>query len=135
VEVRPAKATLFHVIRNPFDPISVMMVRGHRSFANSIDHYFDACATLARIRRHVEPTRIHAVRYEDLVAAPRATLRGMCTFLGVEATTTYLDACAAVVGPRPAPRHAMVEWTQPWIKTVEDRIAEHDFLEGYTYDG
>ncbi|HEY3671111.1 MAG TPA: sulfotransferase [Acidimicrobiia bacterium] len=134
VEVRPARATLLHVIRNPFDPISVMMVRGHRSFANSIDHYFDACETLARIRRQVAPSQFHEVRYEDLVATPRDTLRAMCTFLGVGTTASYLDACAAVVAPRPAPRRAMVEWTQPWITTVEDRIAEHDFLKGYSYD-
>jgi hypothetical protein len=112
----------------------VMMVRGHRSFANSIDHYFDACETLARIRGQVAPSQVHEVRYETLVAAPQATVRGMCTFLGVAAPTTYLDACAEVVAPRPPPRHTMVEWTQPWIEIVEQRIAAHDFLEGYSYD-
>ena len=37
---------LIQVIRNPFDPITAMMIRGGRSFDNSIGHYFAACETL-----------------------------------------------------------------------------------------
>ena len=34
------------VIRNPFDPISIMMIRGKRSFENALQHYFEDCDTL-----------------------------------------------------------------------------------------
>ena len=131
----PASPKLVHVIRNPFDPISVMMVRGHRSFANSVDHYFTACATLETLRSTVARTDLHAVRYEDLVADPRRELRALCAVLGVDADEGDLDACAAIVRPGPEPSRRTVEWTRPWIDAVEARLADHDFLQGYSYDG
>ena len=130
----PVAPKLVHVIRNPFDPISVMMVRGHRSFANSVDHYFTACATLETLRGNVGPADLHDVRYEDMVADPRSELRSLCAFLGVDAGDAYLDACAAIVRPDAEPSRHMVEWTRPWIDAVQARLADHDFLQGYSYD-
>jgi hypothetical protein len=130
---RPTAPKLIHAIRNPFDPISVMMVRGHRTFANSIDHYFAACATLEAIRQRVDVADVHEVRYEDMVASPHDELRALCAFVGVDADHAYLDACASIVAARPDPRH-IVEWTRPWIEAVETRLARHDFLQGYSYD-
>jgi Sulfotransferase family len=130
----PVAPKLVHVIRNPFDPISVMMVRGHRSFANSVDHYFTACATLETLRGNISPADLHDVRYEDMVADPRSELRSLCAFLGVDAGNAYLDACAAIVRPDAEPSRHMVEWTRPWIDAVQARLADHDFLQGYSYD-
>ena len=124
---------LIQVIRNPFDPISLMMVRGGRSFANSIDHYFAACETLARIRR-TEGGAILPVRYEAFVGDPIAGLTSACAFLGVDADRGYLDACASIVRPEPDRGREMVRWTRPWIDDVERRLARFDFLEGYSYE-
>jgi hypothetical protein len=124
---------LIQVIRNPFDPISLMMVRGGRSFANSIDHYFAACETLARIRR-TEGGAIFPVRYEAFVGDPIAGLTSVCAFLGVDADRAYLDACASIVRPEPDGGREMVRWTRPWIDDVERRLARFAFLEGYSYE-
>jgi hypothetical protein len=131
---RPTTAKLVHVIRNPFDPISLMMVRGHRSFENSIDHYFAACTTLETIRGRVDRHDLHEVRYEDMVEEPQAVLHALCTFVGVTADTAYLEACAAIVAPLPEPSRRMVEWTPRWIDVVESRLERHDFLQGYSYE-
>ena len=123
---------LIQVIRNPFDPISLMMVRGNRSFARAIDHYFAACETLTRIRR-AQGSAVIPVRYEVFVADPVSGLMSVCAFLGVDADRGYLDACASVVRPRPDRGRELVPWTRSLIDDVERRLARFDFLEGYTY--
>lgn len=123
---------LIQVVRNPFDPISLMMVRGRRSFANAIDHYFAACETLAHIRR-AEGAALLPVRYETFVGDPVAGLSMVCAFLGVDADRGYVDACAAVVRPQPDRGRELVPWTRSWIDDVERRLARFDFLEGYAY--
>ena len=42
---------LIQVIRNPYDPISVSMVRGRRTFENAVEQYFGNCETLVRLRQ------------------------------------------------------------------------------------
>jgi hypothetical protein len=124
---------LIHVIRNPFDPISVMMVRGRRSFHNAIDHYFTACETLAGIRRCVDATSLLSVHHETFVADPEGGLATVCRFLGVDADQDYLQACGRIIRRRPDRSRELVAWVQPWIEHVEQRIADFDFLRGYSY--
>jgi hypothetical protein len=124
---------LIQVIRNPFDPISLMMIRGGRSFSNAVDHYFAACETLARIRR-AEGSALLPVRYESFVDDPVAGLRTVCAHLGVDPGREYLDACASIVRPKPDRGREMVPWTQQWIDHVEGRLARFEFLEGYSYE-
>jgi Sulfotransferase family len=126
---------LIQVIRNPFDPISVMMVRGGRSFSDAIDRYFTACETLTALRRRLSPDALLPVRYEDIVADPEGGLASVCRFLGVDTDGGYLAACASIVRRRPDRSRDMVRWTRPWIDTVERRSAAVDFLEGYSYAG
>lgn len=134
-EAMPGVAVrLIQVIRNPFDPISVMMVRGGRSFRNAVDHYFQACEVLLEIRRRVEPGALLPVRYETFVAYPQGELTTVCRFLGVEPDPDYLAACAAIIRRAPDRSREMVEWPRRWINEVHQRIFDVDFLEGYRYD-
>lgn len=125
---------LVHVIRNPFDPISVMMVRGGRSFQNSIDHYFTSCAVLADIQHLAGAGGLLPVRYEDFVVDPTARLAEVCGFLGVDADSEYLRACAQIIKPAPERSRHMVEWTSRWIDVVHQRLSTFDFLKGYSYE-
>jgi len=124
---------LIQVIRNPFDPISLMMVRGGRTFSNAIEHYFTACERLEAIRRSAGPDALLPVRYETFLADPGAGLERVCGFLGVETDAEHVRACVAILRPRPDRSRDVVGWTRPWIDAVERRIADHDFLEGYAY--
>jgi hypothetical protein len=125
---------LVHVIRNPFDPISAMMVRGGRTFENAIDHYFGSCEILDRLRERLGAETMLPVRYEEFVREPVAGLGRVCGSLGIEADESYLRACAAIVRPEPDRSRAMVRWTEPWIGRVHSRMQAHRFLEGYSYD-
>ncbi len=122
------------VVRNPFDPISVMRVRGQRSVADAVDHYFASCDALLELRRRIDPERLLTVRHEDFVLDPRVQLAAVCRFLGIEPDANYLDACASIIGHRETPRQTLVEWSPRWIEDVERRIAQVDFLEGYAHD-
>jgi Sulfotransferase family len=128
-----ADVKLIQVIRNPFDPISVMMVRGKRSFDNAIDHYFRACSTLADLRRRVDPSALLSVYYEAFCADPEGHLAQTCRFLSVEPDAGYLRACGSIIHREPDRSRARVNWTPSLIAHVEHRIAEFDFLDGYSY--
>lgn len=125
---------LIQVIRNPYDPISAMMVRSGRSFENAIDHYFDYCQTLAKLRDRLPASSLTAVYYEEFVQQPRQKLAALCQFVGVEAHDSYLEACASIVQPTPHRYRQQVAWTPYWIGIVRDRMIPFDFLSGYTYE-
>lgn len=127
-------AKFIHVIRNPFDPMSVMMVRGQRSFENALAHYFDYCETLVAVRKQLDSSNLMAVRYEEFVRQPQVKLAEICRFLGVEAGEDYLGACASIVHDSPERSRDMVAWQADWIEMVEERIAQVDFLEGYSFE-
>lgn len=123
---------LIQVIRNPFDVISVMMVRGKRSFENSINHYFNNCESLVKIRQQMG-TDMHAVRYERFVVHPTYNLSRLCNFLGIDPHADYLQACADLMHEKPDHSRSMVEWTPEWKQVVEDKLAKYDFLQGYSF--
>jgi hypothetical protein len=129
VEVR-----MLHAIRNPFDPIAVMMVRGNRSFRNAIDHYFRACDTLVELEERLDPSCLFRIRHETFVRDPATSLSQICGFLGVDPMPSYLQACASIIRDEPDRSRTMVSWNDRWIGEVQTLMASFDFLEGYSYD-
>jgi hypothetical protein len=125
---------VLHVIRNPFDPISVMMVRGRRTFENAIEHYFRACHALTDIRWRIPPEDLLPVRHEDFVSRTPRELGRVCGFLGVDAPPAYLNACTSIIRDAPDRSRDLVEWTPFWIRRVERELTAFDFLEGYSYE-
>lgn len=121
------------VIRNPFDPISIMMVRGKRTFENALNHYFEDCNTLVDLRKELNPDNLYSVRYEDFVKSPSSELSNLCQFLGTEVTDDYLEACTRIMRDTPDQSRSLVEWEQNWIDQVQAKIIQYDFLDGYTY--
>ena len=129
VRVRP-----IHVIRNPFDPISAMMVRGKRTFKNAIDHYFHRCKTLAELRDGLGDANLLTMRYEELVRQPVTNLRRLCRFLGVDADDAYLQACCKILHPVPDQYRHLVPWDSRWIDVVQRQTNQFDFLAGYSFE-
>jgi hypothetical protein len=125
---------IIHIIRNPYDPISLMMIRGNRSFQNAIDHYFSYCETLIALREQLEASSLHVVRYEDFIRDPREQLSAVCAFLGLEADEGYLEACASILYESPKQERHMVDWEKQWIEVVQKRINQVPFLAGYDFD-
>ena len=124
---------MIQVIRNPFDVISVMMVRGKRTFEDSIDHYFTSCENLTKLRAQMR-TNLIAVHYENLVTYPKENLIRVCNFLGVEPHDEYVQACSGILHDKPDRSRYMVEWTPKWRRIVEENLARYDFLQGYYFE-
>jgi hypothetical protein len=122
------------VVRNPYDPISYIMVRGNRSFENAIDHYFTNCATAARLQERIGPDNVLMVRYETFVTSFESQLRRVCDFLGLEADEEYIAACGSIVRTSPVRDRERVAWEPGWKQAVGDRMQAFDFLDGYSFE-
>jgi hypothetical protein len=122
------------VVRNPFDPIAVSMVRGNRTFEEAVEHYFSKCEFLVDIRKRLAGSSLLVVRYEDFIADPAAGLKSICAFLGIEAEPGYLSACTAVLHKNPVQDRRLIEWTPDPIRLVQEKIGQYDFLAGYAFD-
>ncbi len=121
------------VIRNPYDPISAMMVRGGRSFENAIGTYFAYCETLTTLRNQLGPSRLLSVRYEDFVRDGRTHLTNICEFLGLQAEPDYLTACTDILHDAPETSRQWVTWDAAHIDQVAAQIERFDFLSGYAF--
>jgi hypothetical protein len=124
---------LIQVIRNPFDTISYLMVRGKRTFANAIDYYFTNCQTIVELRDQLDEAALLPVKYEDFVLHPREKLEMVCTFLGIDSDEDYLSACTEILHPEPHQNRQMITWESKWIDQVQYLIDQFAFLEGYSY--
>lgn len=129
----PVQVRFIQVIRNPYDPISVSIVRGGRSFEGAVAHYFSNCETLVSLRAQLNDAALLAVRYEDFVRQPEEHLTRLCRYLGIEAEDDYVQACRSILRPAPDRSRDMVRWDSKWIDAVKEKIAQYDFLEGYSF--
>ncbi|HEX5690403.1 MAG TPA: sulfotransferase, partial [Roseiflexaceae bacterium] len=129
------RVKLIQVIRNPYDPISVMMVRGKRSFENACEHYFASCQSLVALRNRLDSAQLLALKYEDFIAEPEMHLTTVCRYLGIAAHEDYINACASILHKEPDRRRTMVPWNDRWIAIVQQQIERYDFLQGYSFEG
>jgi hypothetical protein len=129
----PVRVKFIQVIRNPYDPISVSIVRGGRSFEEAIEHYFTNCETLVTLRQQLDESTLLALRYEEFVIQPESNLARLCHYLGIEADDEYLQACLSILHPAPDQNRQMTAWESKWIDAVREKIEQFDFLEGYSF--
>lgn len=126
-----------HVTRNPYDTIARMtlITRGGAA-EHSLGSATSAYARLARLTAGlIEEERypVYTIRHESIVAAPHMELQQLCGFLGVDADDSYLDACAGILFPSPRRTRELIEWPADAKKEVEQIIARHSFLHGYSW--
>lgn len=130
--VRPL---FIHVVRDPLDPISAMVVRGKRTLEEAIADYAGQCRTLVELRGRIAPERLLTVEYETFVRDPIDGLRTTCRFLGLEPDPRYLDTCTAIVDPSSPGERRMIEWSTEQVEAVHQLIAGTAFLDRYRRDG
>lgn len=54
-----------------------------------------------KIKAMVNSIDVYELRQEDFIKEPKAQLRKLCLWLGVEPSLNYLDACASIVFDSP----------------------------------
>jgi hypothetical protein len=135
-----------HVVRNPFDCITTMATRAAQRQAErtggalpapdlwkAADRYVVLCEEVERLKRALGDA-MHEVRHEDFVAQPAEELRKLCEWLGLDAGSEYLAACAGIVWPNPRRTRDRVAWPTDLRSKVETLVARTDHLRGYRFD-
>jgi hypothetical protein len=130
----PLDVRFVHVVRNPYDNIATMMLRGGRSFDSAFAQYAANCEAIVPMVDQIGRADLHRVRHEGLVADPRDTLAELCRFLVVEADEPFITAASARVYRSPAHSRTEVEWRPEDDRRVRELIGRFDFLAGYTWD-
>jgi hypothetical protein len=131
---RPLK--FVHVLRNPFDNISTIYRRrkADTTLRHALEKYMARVVANTALIERVGAENVHVVRLEDLIAAPKPTVAGMCAFFDLDAPDHYLDACAKVVFPAPRKTRAAVEWTPDLVRELQDRLAPYPLFAGYSFE-
>lgn len=129
-----APLRLVHVMRNPFDILATRHRRSGAPMEKLTRVTFGLARGVAAIRARTGPEGLLDVRHEDVIADPRREVRRLCAFVGLDAAPAYLDACAAVLFPSQRRSRDSYAWTPAERRAVEEGIAAHDFLRGYSFD-
>ena len=129
----PMDLRFIHVVRNPFDNITTMMLRSGRTFDSAFDRYFANCEAIVDLVERLGLDALLRIRHEDVILDPTATLTAACEFLGVRPEGEYLEACASILFVSPSRSRAKVPWTEDMRERVERRIDDFDFLAGYRF--
>ena len=120
-----------HVVRDPFDPIAVTVVRGNRSFEDAVADHAAQCERLERLRSLIPSEHLLTVRYEELVGRPDEQIRRACEFLRLVPEPGYVEACAAIIRSDVRPERDRIEWTPERVAAVHAVIDAVPFLEPY----
>lgn len=129
---------LIQVVRNPFDNISTIALRTRKrqlasDLAKSAKFYFSLCETVQKLRNEMDPDNLIELRHEALIDSPKESLSNLCSRLGVETTSQYLDDCSGIFYSTPHRSRHDVQWSEELIDEVQERMRGIDFLEGYTF--
>lgn len=124
-----------HVMRNPYDVLATMSRRSPRKTLDThVDVFFKLCASIQALKRQLQPDEIFDVRLESFIDNPKAHLQRLCSFLGVQAESRYLDECAKIVFGSPKKSRFDIQWSGDAVAAVKERMEAFDFLSGYAYD-
>lgn len=129
-----AGVRLVHVIRNPYDSISAMVLRSDRTFESAIADYFTQCENLQTIQAAMAFEELIEVRYESVTSRPSEQMDRICTFLGVEPSRSYLAACVQLIDSQRAGERHKVAWTAGHVASVARQMTGYPFLSGYSHD-
>jgi Sulfotransferase family len=123
-----------HVTRNPFDNIATESRRHNMSLSQATAWYEQICRAVRTARPLLDPSELVDLRYEDFAGDTPSALADLCQFVGVEAGTAYLEACASIVWPSTNRSRDSVEWSAADRRGVERLIETYDVLQSYAFD-
>jgi hypothetical protein len=130
-----APLRFIHILRNPLDNIATMALRGggtnHIDVA--IEHYTRRCLASALLIE-ARPADVITFYHEDILSRPRPELTALASAIGLEAETSWLDACVRVIAPAPNRSRGKVTWSNAQLTTVRQLMSRHAYLQRYEKD-
>lgn len=125
---------VIQVIRNPFDNIASAHKTWDITIDRAINYYFTNAEYVDDIASVLSDAELFRTRHEDFVYETRAEMESLCEYLSLEIDEQYLDTCEEFVFDSPKKTRHDAEWSDEQIQRVQNRITEHDWLDGYTFD-
>ncbi|MEO1669967.1 MAG: sulfotransferase [Cyanobacteria bacterium J06631_2] len=136
---------LIHVVRNPFDNIAAFAIKRAKrrnsevteaDIQASIDRYFSVCASVMKVKTMADSINADVldIRHEDFIKEPAVQLNKLCLWLGVEASSSYLENCASVVFESPHQKRHKIQWSENLKEQVDSKMRLFPFFAGYTFD-
>jgi hypothetical protein len=132
---------VLHVIRNPFDNISTMILRNAtdpdhptpEEFREKVDLYFQK----VKINQSLIASgnlEIMDVFHESFLSQPEKILNDILAFLSLPAPEDYIRNCAAAVYDEPHRTRKEISWPEDLKTEVREFIRKIDFLSHYDFD-
>lgn len=129
-----AKGRFVHVIRNPYDCISSLSLRGGKDLRAASRDFFGLCEVNARARQSIGAQAWTDVFLEELIQRPRRSMRALCNFFGEDADSTYLAGCADLVFQVPQRSTRPSSWDAALIREVDERLKPYPWFDGYNIE-
>jgi hypothetical protein len=132
---------VIHVIRNPFDNISTMVLRHaddpeqptRAEILDKVNLYFRKARINEQLRNSGKMDFID-IYQEAFIEDPVSALGNLLDFLELSQNDEYLSACEKAVYPEPHRSRHKVPWTEELKEIVNSEILEIRFLKHYTFD-
>jgi hypothetical protein len=133
-EIIGVRIKFIHIVRNPFDNISTIYLRGrNKNFQQSIDYYFFLSDEVLKLKERVPEDDLIEMRHETFIHEPLTSLKKLTDFLGVDADQDYLNDCSKIIFKNPKNTRQNAPWTEKLTETVQKRMKHYPFLSGYSF--
>src|SRR4030042_2539571 len=132
----PVKA--IHVIRDPLDNISTMILRNipedkkpkSEDFRDKIDLYFKKVDINNKIKESGE-IEILDVYHEDFIKDPVKELKRVLKFIELDPYPDYLNACSKIVYKEPHLSRYKLDWPKDQLSDIQNKAKGYPFLSRY----
>ena len=130
------------LVRNPYDMISEKVIASYskntpkEKFDMIVPNFIESCALrenfLARITSMPEYS-VFIWHLEDHIANPQRKLAELCSFLNIESTESYLDACSKIFYKKPKQSRYLINWPEKHKALVAAAIKQYNFFPRYCW--
>ncbi|MEP0265769.1 sulfotransferase [Dokdonia sp.] len=142
-KISQAKLKIIHVIRNPYDNVSTMILRQVKKngkeltedlFNKRVHKYLELIETNTKLKAHI-PNNICDVHLEDFIANPKKELIRIFQFLEIDVSQEYIKDCSSIVWDKTnQSRFDLPYWTTERIQNFSNSIKPYAFLNRYNYE-
>jgi len=129
---------VLHVIRNPFDNITTMIIRNlpekkipdREDFLDKIDLYFKKAEINDKLKKSGKMD-ILDIYHEDFIKDPVKELTRILNFVGLEPFNEYIDICTKKVHKEPHITRNQLSWPKDLLDEIKNRALNYLFLKRY----
>jgi hypothetical protein len=123
-----------HITRHPRDNIAGISRQFDTPPEDALEFYFSLAKSVSWLKTRIPPENLFEICHETFIGDPRRYLREICCFLGQEANTEYLEACARIVKPvvpKTKPNNPVL--SAVLLNEIRHKAAGFDFLAEYPF--